>query len=63
MHKILKFCKNKQIYIFALPLYTSHILQPLNIILFQLYKHFHVTYTGCNNFNKLKFLTAITSIQ
>jgi DDE superfamily endonuclease len=67
--EILEFCEDKQIHIFCLPLYTSHILQPLNVVLFQLYKHFHAkavdqaTRTGCSNFNKLEFLAAINGIR
>jgi hypothetical protein len=57
--EILEFCEDKQI----------HILQPLNVVLFQPYKHFHVktvdqaTRTGCINFDKLEFLAAINGIQ
>jgi chaperonin cofactor prefoldin len=52
-----------------LPLHTSHILQPLDVVLFQPFKHFHAkavdhtTRTGCSHFDKLEFLAAITSIQ
>jgi hypothetical protein len=54
---------------FVLPPYTSHILQPLNVVVFQLFKHFHVkavnnaTYIGCSDFNKLEFLAAINEIR
>jgi DDE superfamily endonuclease len=54
---------------FCLPPHTSHILQPLNVMLFQPFKHYHekaVNYasrTGCGDFNKLKFLAAINSIR
>jgi hypothetical protein len=53
---------------FYLPLYTSHILQPLNVMLFQSFKHFHgkainyATYIGYDDFDKIEFLTAISSI-
>ena len=53
----------------CLPLHTTHILQPLDVVVFQPYKHFHAeaidvaTRTGCSDFNKLEFLTAPTSIH
>jgi DDE superfamily endonuclease len=67
--EILEFCEHQQIHIFALPPHTSHILQPLNVVLFQPFKHFHakavdnVTRTGCSHFDKLEFLATITSIR
>jgi hypothetical protein len=67
--EILKFCEGRLIHIFALPPHTSHILQPLDVVLFQPYKHFHAkavdraTRTECSQFNKLEFLAAITDIQ
>ena len=56
-------------HIFCLPPHTSHILQPLDVVLFQPFKHYHakaVDYayrTGCGDFNKLEFLAAIGSIR
>jgi DDE superfamily endonuclease/Tc5 transposase DNA-binding domain len=67
--EILEFCEKKQIHIFYLPPYTSYILQPLDVVLFQPFKHYHgkaVDYasrTGCGDFNKLEFLAAISSIR
>jgi DDE superfamily endonuclease len=67
--EILEFCEKRLIHIFALPPHTSHILQPLNVVLFQPFKHFHAkaidyaTRTGCSDFNKLEFLAAIDSIR
>ena len=67
--EILEFCQKKLIHMFCLPPYTSHILQPLNVVLFQPYKHYHakaVDYasrTGCGDFNKLEFLAVISSIR
>ena len=67
--EILAFCVLKNIHIFALPPHTSHILQPLDVVLFQPYKHFHAkavdhaTRTGCGSFTKLEFLAAIQGIR
>lgn len=52
-----------------LPLHSTYLLQPLDIVLFQPYKHFHAkavddaTRTGCDNFNKVEFLAAISDIR
>ncbi len=35
----LKFCEQQNVIIVLLPLYTSHFLQPLNISVFQQWKH------------------------
>ena len=46
----------------------THLLQPLDVVLFQPYKHWHAnevdeaTQTGCHDFNKVEFLAAIKSI-
>jgi hypothetical protein len=54
---------------FVLPLYTSYILQPLDIVVFQPFKYFHTkavddaTRTDCGDFNKLEFLAAIDRIR
>jgi hypothetical protein len=67
--ELLEFCEDKLIHIFCLPAHTSHILQPLDVVLFQPFKHFHgkavdyATRTGCGDFNKLEFLNAIGSIR
>ena len=51
---------------FCLPPHTT---QPLDVVVFQPYKHFHAeaidaaTRTGCSDFNKLEFLTALSSIR
>ena len=64
-HLIIEFAeyyKQRNIYLFAIPAYISHFLQPLNIILFQPFKHQHrqaikmAVRIGCINFNIIKFL-------
>ena len=63
--EVLEFCEFNNIHPFALPPHTSHILQPLDVVLFQPYKHWHAqavdqaTRKGCNKFDKLEFLAAI----
>jgi DDE superfamily endonuclease len=67
--EVLEFCEKKLIHMFCLPPHTSHILQPLDVVLFQQYKHFHgkaidyATRTGCGDFSKVEFLAAIDSIR
>ena len=67
--EILEFCEQQLIHMFVLPPHTSHILQPLDVMLFQPLKHFHAkavdkaTRTGCSDFNKLEFLAAIHGIR
>ena len=67
--ELLDFCDNHGIIPFFLPPHTTHILQPLDVVVFQLYKHYHAeaidagTRTGCSDFNKLESLAALTSIR
>ena len=68
-YDFLKFCDDHRIIPFCLPPYSTHLLQPLDVVIFQPFKHFHAlavdtaTRTGCTDFNKSEFLTAITSIR
>jgi len=63
------FCVLHQIKIYCLPPHTSHILQPLDVVLSQPYMHYHIeaidaaTRSGCDDFNMLEFLDTITSIR
>ena len=68
-YEFIKYCDDRKIIPFSLPPYTSHLLQPLDIGVFQPLKHYYksaveqATRTGCINFNKVKFLNAIHSIR
>ena len=67
--EFLDFCNDHHIIPFCLPPHTTHLLQPLDVVCFQPYKHFHAeavdaaTRTGCSDFNKLEFLAALSSIR
>ena len=67
--EFITFCDEKQIIPFCLPSHTTHLLQPLDVVVFQPLKHFHAeavdqaTRTGCSDFNKVEFLSALTSIR
>jgi len=67
--QFLDFCDKKNIIPFCLPSHTTHLLQPLDVVVFQPLKHYHAeaieqaTRTGCSDFNKIEFLAAIGSIR
>jgi len=69
IREFITFCDEKQIVPFCLPSHTTHLLQPLDVVVFQPLKHFHAeavpqaTRTGCSDFNKVEFLFALTSIR
>jgi hypothetical protein len=64
-----EYCDSKKIICFALPPHTSQDLQPLDVVVFQPYKHYQraaveaATRTGCTDFNKPELLNAIDSIR
>jgi hypothetical protein len=67
--EFVKFCEDQKILLFFLPSHCSHILQPLDVGVFSVYKHYHseavedATATGCTKFSKVDFLAAISSIR
>jgi len=67
--EFITFCDDHKIIPFCMPPHSTHLLQPLDMVVFQPYKHYHAeavdnaTRTGCSDFNKLEFLAAITSIR
>jgi hypothetical protein len=67
--KTIEFCDEHDIIVFSLIPHTTHLCQPLDVVVFQPYKHFHkkavnaATRTGCTKFNKNEFLAAIGSIR
>ena len=67
--EFIDYCDNRKIIPFGLPPHTSHLLQPLDVGVFQPFKHYHkeavemATRTGCTNFNKVEFLNAIHDIR
>jgi hypothetical protein len=64
-----EYASRHQIKLFFLIPYTTHLLQPLDVVIFQPYKHYHaeaideVTRLGCSNFNETEFLTSLSSIR
>ena len=68
-YKFITYCWDNKIIPFGLPSHTSHILQPLDVVIFQPLKHYHkqqvevATRLGCDDFNKVEFLNAIQLIR
>ncbi|KAE8233773.1 hypothetical protein CF326_g1192 [Tilletia indica] len=67
--QFIQICTENDIIPFTLPPHSSHFLQPLDVSVFQPYKHWHkeavdqATRTGCGNFGKTEFLAALNSIR
>ena len=63
------FCDDHYIIPYCLSPHTTHLLQPLDVVCFQPYKHFHAeaidaaTRTGCSDFNKLEFFAALSTVR
>ena len=68
-YPFLKFCKAHNIIPFGFPPHTTHLLQPLDVAVFQPLKHYHakaldiIARDGCVNFDKLDFLNTIEQIR
>ena len=68
-YEFIEYYDDRKIIPFSLLPYTSYLLQPLNIRVFQPLKHYYkcavekATRIGCTNFNKVEFLNAIYSIR
>jgi len=66
--KFIAFCDRNKIIPFCLPPHSTHLIQRLDIVVFQPLKHFHAeaiasaTRTGCLDFNKIELLSALRSI-
>jgi len=67
--QFLDFCDLHKIIVFCLPAHSSHLLQPLDVVGFQPYRHYHTeaveaaTRTGCGDFDKAEFLDTIDIIR
>lgn len=63
------YCDEQRIHLLAIPPHTSHLLQPLDVVLFQPFKHYHrqavemAVQTGCTNFNTVEFLHALRGVR
>ena len=67
--QFIEYCDNNKIVVFCLPPHSSHLLQPLDVVVFQPYKHYHAetveaaTRMGCGEFDKAEFLDQNDSIR
>lgn len=67
--QFVRFCEKNNIILFFLLSHTSHILQPLDVGVFSVYKYWHseaveaATMTGCRKFSKDEFLYSIGEIR
>jgi DDE superfamily endonuclease len=68
-NEFINYCWTEDIVPFLLPAHTTHLLQPLDIGVFQSYKHYHqesleesVRYGG-SDYTKLDFLAGLTKIR
>jgi len=67
--EFIAFCDLNKIIPFCLPPHSTHLIQPLDVVVFQTLKHFHAeaidsaTRTDCSDFNKIEFLSALCLIR
>ena len=67
--ELLDSCDDHHIIPFCLPPHTTHLLQPLDVVCFQPYKHFHAeavdaaTRTGCSDFNELESFAVLSTVR
>ena len=67
--EFLSYCEDHKIIPFDLPSHTTHLLQPLNVCVFQPLKHWHskvvneAIQTGDEIFTKIEFLTAFNEFR
>jgi len=67
--QFIDFCDAHKVVVFCLAPHTSHLLQPLDVVVFQPYKHYDAeaveaaTHLGSGDFDKAEFLDRIHSIR
>lgn len=67
--EFIQFCEKNDIILYFLPPHSSHKLQPLDVGVFNVYKHWHseaveaATMSGCTKFTKDLFLQSIRTIR
>jgi hypothetical protein len=68
-YEFITMCWDNKIWPYGLPPHTSHILQPLDVVVFQPYKYHHkkrveeAVRNSCDNFNRVKFLHCIKEMR
>ena len=67
--EFIEFCESHKIILFAMPPHLTHLLQPLDVVVFQPLKHYHakaldlIVRDGVVNITKLEFLGCIQGIR
>ncbi|RPA77615.1 CENP-B protein, partial [Ascobolus immersus RN42] len=67
--EFIEYCDANKIIPFALPSHSTHLLQPLDVRVFQPYKHYHAkaieeaTRLGLVDFDKIEFLANLKTIR
>jgi hypothetical protein len=67
--EFIEFCNKHNIIPFAMPPHLTHLLQPLDVVVFQPYKHYHskaldlMVRDGVTNITKLEFLSCIQDVR
>lgn len=67
--EFVRYCDDNKIIPLCLPPHTTHFLQPLDVMVFQPYKHYHskaieeATRLGNPEFDKIEFLANLTAIR
>ena len=65
----LQFCEQQKVVVILFPPHTTHFMQPLDVALFQQWKHYHAeainhsVRRGCGNFDRSAFLRYIEKIR
>ena len=68
-HEFLQYCKEYKIKVLGIPLHTTHLLQPLDVGVFQPLKHWHseavneVMQNGDETFTKVEFLNVFNTFH
>lgn len=67
--EFIQFAEDHRIILFGLRPHSSHFMQPLDVVVFQPYKHYHrqaviqATREGCEQFTIAEFMASIHSIR
>jgi hypothetical protein len=67
--QFLEICEENKIIPFCFPPHTTHFIQPLDVVVFQPYKHWHseavnqALRSGCTDFNQVEFLAELRQIR
>ena len=69
IYEVVKFCEDHKIIPFSMPSHTTHLLQPLDVGVFQPLKHWHLeavndaVQNGDETFSKVEFLHVLNTFQ